>query len=452
MESSGGPILAPTQTSSSFLRLPPQVRRRIYFWAGLAPIEWDGLPFVLDLHGDFDKSRLGFHGLLLSCSTVYNEASALLYSLNTFVIRMPPRPSGQNAYLPQQTGLAPLRALTTSSLASLRHLKIVVSAASCHPRKHNIPHGSCCDYTDPRLDIPPYGCKRHEGIAHDGPLLATDPFTMTILAEWQSTVALLSSRGVDFSELELSFVCVVHLDEPQLAQLAAKALASLAPLKDCHVRLCRERSTKIQDIADHAVLRARGISQQRPAGSGPPCMGGGGSRLLALPRELRFRILEYTDLITPWKEVTWDRFLSAYSLRQAGCYNVEARGLTCNPRVHNGCQFLECWLTYPKPSIGCFCRLAHSASSSTCRCWGSPLAIFLVCRTLYHDSQVVFFSGNRFVVHDFASRSPWQHPPLSSGGGYPNQRFSISIFLKEVVPTSCLGLLRFVEMVFPPYR
>lgn len=72
------------------LRLPPNLRRRIYFWAGLAPLDSEGLPILLDLHGDFDTSRLGFYGLLLSCRAIYAEASALLYSLNRFVIRTPP--------------------------------------------------------------------------------------------------------------------------------------------------------------------------------------------------------------------------------------------------------------------------------------------------------------------------------------------------------------------------
>lgn len=353
MESSGRPALTPTPGPSPFLRLPPQVRRAIYFWAGLAPLQWDGLQFVLDLHGDFDTSRLGFHDLLLSCTTIYNEASALLYSLTSFIIRMPP--SNQYAlYLPQRTGLAPLRALTKSSLASLRHLKIVLSEASCHPRKHNIPKGSCCDYVDPRLDIPPYACKRHEGITHDGPLIATDPFTRIILDEWQSTVSLLSSQGVVFSNLELCLVCDVRDDEPQIVQIAVTPLALLTPPKDCHIRLCRDRSVEIQEIAGKAVLRARGISQlhQHPAGLDPPGMSGGGSRLLALPRELHLRILEYTDLIAPYKEVTWDRSLAAYSVRLAGCYNLEVRGMTCQPRAHHGCQFSRCWLTYPKPSIG----------------------------------------------------------------------------------------------------
>ncbi|KAL1851735.1 hypothetical protein Daus18300_012420 [Diaporthe australafricana] len=369
---------------------------------------------------------------------------------------MPPD-SPYGTYMPQRTRLAPLRALTTSSLASLRHLKIVLSEASCHQLKGSVLEGNCCDYVDPFYDRPPNKCKFHDHIPHSGPLQATDPFTQAILDEWQSTVALLASRSVSLDKLELSIVCDVRHDEPETARLAVAPLASLAPLKDCHVRLCREPNAQIQEIAHIAVLRARGISHQLPSTYHRPGIGlkenySSGSRLLDLPRELRFRILEYTDLITPWKEVTWDGNSAKYSASRCGCDNLDHIGRTCPPSVHHGCQFSCCWLIYPEPSIGCFCRLRHSASSTTCRCWAAPTALLLVCRTIYHDSQVVFFSGNRFVVHDFWAQAPWRHPPLSPHGGYPTQRFAISRFLGDVVPESCLGLLRFVEVVFPPYR
>lgn len=434
------------------LRLPPRLRRRIYFWAGLAPLNCEGIPFPLDLHGDFDTPSLGFYGLLLSCRAIYTEASALLYSLNRFIIGMPS--NGPYAmYRPPCTGLAPLRALTTSSLASLRHLTIIISEASCHPRKNGPHFGQCCDYVGSRLDLPPDGCRRHDDVTHDGPLQANDPFTETTLAEWQSTATFLSSRGISLANLELSFVCDVRCDEPQIAQLAVTPLASLAPLKDCHVRLCREHETEIQKIAENAVLCARGIPLRPSAISNPPETGRNVSPLLALPRELRFRILEYTDLITPWKEVTWDRLSTRYSAGWAGCYHseVEGPGMAFASADHHGCQFSMCWEASLEPSVGCFCRLRHSASSSKCRCWGSPLALFLVSRALYEDAQVVFFSGNRFVVHDFDSFSPWRTPRSHPGAGYPMQRFAISIFLRDVVPYSCLSLLRFVEMVFPPY-
>lgn len=435
---------------SHLLRLPPRLRRRIYFLTGLAPLDWDGTPLLFDLHGNFDTHTLGFHGLLLSCRAIYTEASALLYSLNGFVIRMPPN-SQYAMYLPQRTGLAPLRVLTDSSLASLRHLKIIISEASCHPRKKGLHMGQCCDYVDPRLDPPSSGCSAHELVTHDGPLQANDPFTETTLAEWQSTATLLSSRGVSLANLELSLVCDVRCDEPQIAQLAATPLVSLAPLKDCHVRLCREYNTEIQNIAENAVLCGRSIPLQPPVVSNLSKIGRNESRLLALPRELRFRILEYTDLITPWKEVTWDRLSGKYSAGRTECHHLDGPGMNYASADHHGCQFSTCWQNYPESSMGCFCRLRHSASSSKCRCWGSPLASFLVCRALYEDAQVVFFSGNRFVVHDFDSSSPWRTPHSQPGDGYPMQRFAISIFLRDVVPYNCLYLLRFVEMVFPPY-
>lgn len=461
--------MANVPATPPLLRLPPHLRRRIYFWAGMAPLQRDGAPLIIDLHGAFDTSRLGFYGLLLSCRAIYAEASTLLYSLNRFVIRMPPSvPYGM--YFPQGRGLAPLRALSNSSLASLRHLKIIISEASCHPRESHLRRNLCC-YFSMESSLHGCTCQRHEQVARYGPvrvhpspryerppradssLQAGDDFTGATLAEWRSTAAHLSSRGVSLADLELSLVCDVRPDAPQLARLAVAPLASLAPLKNCHVRLCRDRSAEIQGIADDAVLYARSISTGRPAGLPvyPPRLSHRGSRLLALPRELRLRILEHTDLITPWREVTWDRRSSKYSASRVSCVCWRCRLGVCPPRVHHGCQFSTCWLYLPEPSIGCFCRLRHSASSSACRCWGSPLALFLVCRALCHDAQVVFFSGNRFVVHDFSSSTPWLLPPLHPEGGYPTARFAISVFLRDIVPAACLSLLRFVEMVFPAY-
>lgn len=356
--------------------------------------------------------------------------------------------------MPQRTGLAPLRAFTASSLTSLRHLRIIINDTSCHPQSTVYLNSEevYSDYDGPCLDVPPCGCRRHGYVDDEGPPQANGAFTEATLAEWQSTATLLSSRGVSLANLELSFVWEVRCDEPQTAQRAVAPLASLAPLKDCHIRLCAQQNTEIQKIADDAAQYARGILvQPDPLASNLPEMSRNGSSLLALPPEIRLRILEYTDLITPWKEVTWNGLSAQYTASRIWCYNLEGSGMTCAPAVHHGCQFSKCWLTYPEPSIGCFCRLRHSASSSKCKCWGSPLALFLVCRTLYEDAQVVFFSGNRFVVHDFDPSSPWSIPPPHPGGGYPNQRFAISIFLRDVVPASCLSLLRFVEIVFPPY-
>lgn len=104
------------------LRLNPDIRHHIYLHVGLGQIQhhaWTATA-VYDLGGPSgfetadprsadDRRPASFHGLLLSCRTIYAEASALLYAENWFIIRYQPRRS-----------FGPLRALTPSALASLR--------------------------------------------------------------------------------------------------------------------------------------------------------------------------------------------------------------------------------------------------------------------------------------------------------------------------------------------
>jgi hypothetical protein len=100
--------------------------------------------------------------------------------------------------------------------------------------------------------------------------------------------------------------------------------------------------------------------------------------------------------------------------------------------------------------------------------------LFLTCHALSEDARFVFFSLNRFVISDtLASRSPcvafdvlktiklpehdryWESPEWLQAQpprSYPAERFAASQFLREVVPADCLGYLRFLEFVFPPYK
>lgn len=196
-------------------------------------------------------------------------------------------------------------------------------------------------------------------------------------------------------------------------------------------------------------MQARRVST--PYSKPPPAA----TTLLPLPRELRLHILEYTDLITPWTEVMRSRCHRGYSILHIPCQRVDY--LDCPPEVHHGCQFTRCWENPDiEPRIGCFCRLRHAASSSRCLCWSPPSSLFLVCRTLRQDAELVFFSGNRFIVHDVDSGSPARitapsAPAVAATRCYPFERFAASQFLREVVPTHCLAHLRVLEFVFPPY-
>jgi hypothetical protein len=252
-----------------------------------------------------------------------------------------------------------------------------------------------------------------------------------------------------YGQLELSLVCDVDEAETEFASQVLDALRPFPQLKDCHIKLCKTPNGRLRELAQDAALKARGIlpwgSPSDSVASRPPFP------LLSLPLELRLRILEHTDLITPLKEVIWSRVYGKYLATRPYCPSWEGRGEhDSEPEIHHGCQFDCCSLRpYPYPSIGCFCRRDHSASSSTCRCWAPPTDLFLVCRLLREDANLVFFSSNRFAVTDGPSMALFgpAYP-----GEYESNRLAGSQFLREVVPAGCHGHLRFVELVFPPWE
>jgi hypothetical protein len=63
---------------------------------------------------------------------------------------------------------------------------------------------------------------------------------------------------------------------------------------------------------------------------------------------------------------------------------------------------------------------------------------------------MVFYSGNKFVIHDMNPQPPFEVP--SETQIYPFPRLAASIFLTEIVPEHCLRELRSIEFVFPPYH
>ncbi|KAK4149424.1 hypothetical protein C8A00DRAFT_46960 [Chaetomidium leptoderma] len=403
------------------LRLDPDIRHRIYLhvglgqrqlYAGTAPAVYDlGGPSSFELVDprpeDDDCGPASFHGLLLSCRTIYVEASALLYSKNWFIVRYQPGRS-----------LGSLRALTPHALASLTNLKVVLNQTSCHAQDSG--SGECCGRVwayddleqdkskegDPKLL---QGCFPGHEYRHDPALDGSTPHIMP-------------------RKLELSLVCDVRHREVQIAKLVLDGLYLLPPLKDCH----------LQHIAQEAVLRARGIiASSEPLTSPGPL--NSPPRPLNLPREIRLRILD--------KEVTWHRRWEL--IPAVPCYNPDGPGF-CAPECGRACEFSRCWQTpWPsQPSIGCFCRRRHAAFSSRCKCWAPPTPLFLVCPTLYMEANLVFYSKNRFIVVDSPRSNPWawwEH------NDYPHESFAASQFLRHVVPQHCLGHLRFLELTFSPF-
>lgn len=375
------------------LCLPPHIRHRVYLHTELLARYDDEDYAVLNLNGGtpfptkcryLPDRKFGFYGLLLSCRTIYAEASALLYHHNRFIIR----------YWEKQS-LACLRNLTSSSISKLTYLKIVLNQASCHHKGPAVRHDDIrevCD--DERVSNTGDGDGDHPVLDTElcnTPLQVGQPEGKALLAEWHSTMEHLSSH-VSAGILELSIVCDVH--DVETAMRVVEPMRGLPALRDCHVRLSRKFTPQFYKIAEDTVLYARHISKpplaslpgattsvQQPE-KAPRSEVQVESHLLALPRELRFRILEYTDLITPWKEVTWSRYpnnRAKYTAAYVACVSVEGR--PCEPRTHDGCRFFKCWQAasrQQRSAVGCFCRVKHSAASSNCICWEPPSALFLV--------------------------------------------------------------------------
>jgi hypothetical protein len=418
------------------LRLTPEVRREIYLYAGVECNTGYGYYFmrvpgvynlgesVVEAQREIGSGFKTFYGLLLSCRTIYTEASALLYSENRFVVRYHSR-----------WYLAPLRALTPHALAHLGNLNIILTQTSCHEQvTGDRGIGICCGD----------GASCYYAHDHNLPPGKSDAQSKAILAEWNTTVAYLAAH-ITPGQLELNLVCDVHHTNLKTAKLVLESLRLLPRLKDCHVRLCGTREPELQQLAQDAVLRARGIlASDHPVASSASTK----PRLISLPREVLLRILEYTDLVTPHKEVMWRQTSRGYYIESAPCYKM--MGEVCPPQFHHGCQFVQCWDTeWPYPSNGCFCRQRHSAASSRCRCWAPPTPLFLVCRALYSEANRVFYSKNRFIVIETPFSNPYTPWPQ---GDYPYNQFAASQFLRRVVPRHCLQYIRFLELVFAPFN
>lgn len=436
--------MAPDGKLPGILRLTPDIRRCIFLHAGLgqrphyggtAPVVYDlGHPARCDttkspdsLEQEFQR----FHGLLLSCRTIYAEASTLLYSANWFIVRYQPRRS-----------LAALRALTPHALAALTSLKIIFNQASCHQEKIGSEgSGNCCSSGRHAS-----GCIvwEHE-YDHDLPLDGSGPLSEALLADWHVTAAHLAPHIVA-GQLELTLVCDLCPDDVQTARAVLGTLRLLPRLKDCHIRLCEMRDPRLQQLAREAVLQARGILAPSEA---PAFPGVARPRLVNLPRELRLRILEYTDLVTPFNEITWSRTSRGYRTGPGSCPVLDG-SRDCPPEFHHhGCQFLQCHqAAWPQPSIGCLCRLRHAAASSRCKCWAPPTPLFLACRTLHADATLTLYTRNRLIVIDSPSTNPYHPWPP---GDYRHAAFAASHFLRHVLPRPALRHIRCLEVVFAPF-
>ena len=387
----------------SILCLPPAIRVRIYSQAGLVEdidIDLNQRPGI-DAWPWPDPDDLHFtFNLLLTCRTIYTEASFIVYNTNRFFIR----------YRDSQS-LQALRNLTPNSLSSLAYLTVHLNITSCAIGER------CTDVQTPAAQDP------HR---FDKPLRSSSRPSQETLREWQSTAKYVIAH-VQPSNFQIHLVCDV--EDLEAAALAIEPLSSTQTLLNCALRLCRQPDPILQDLARRTAYRAMGRCLDQIDSP---------FRFLDLPPELRCQILDYTDLVTPLCEVEWNPE-KGYYLRYStsGCHDC----WELPSSSHHACRYRNCW-NYS--NIGCFCSRSHAAFSSKCHCWSPPTSLFFVCRALLEDAQNVFFTRNRFVITPSAGcNRPADKTP---------NRLEVSAFLTDVVPFNVLRFLRCLEVVIPPFE
>jgi hypothetical protein len=161
--------------------------------------------------------------------------------------------------------------------------------------------------------------------------------------------------------------------------------------------------------------------------------------------------------------VTWCRLLAAYTVIHLNCFGVDNQ--PSHPDLHHVASTAAAGGIAAAPCLPAASAAAATPPSPRCASAGRRPApnLFLICRTLCRDAQLVFFSQNRFVIHDFDCKTPSRPPPEEEAqqtvpgardedvGYYSHDQLAASHFLRDVVPPYFLPYLRFLELAFPPY-
>lgn len=292
----------------------------------------------------------------------------------------------------------------------------------------------------PIMDI--WALQNKDSIEHhrlDEPLSTRTIHYQDLAEQWERVVARLSLHMAD-TVTWLDFIC--DCADSETAYEITEPLLQLPQLRHSFIRLSHRVDSKIQAIAREAALR----TVHRPHDSyGDPFP------YLRLPREIRLHVLNFTDLVTPQREVEWND-TEKYHLRTLG--NTVCKRCKCHECPGGDHPKTLHWFLwgvrgrYARTFCSRYCSAFEASSgryfspiSQTCLCWRPPSYLFLICRDFLADARETFYKRNRFIIKPSGDL---MKPALPSTG-----RTEISHFLGNAVPSTALHALRHVEIVYP---
>ncbi|KAK9780681.1 putative F-box domain-containing protein [Seiridium cardinale] len=423
----------------SFLDLPLFARQRIYAGAGLvlgSELHLDRVANtrLLKKQNTEWERALGFCdaasvvaallNLMLTCRNVHDEIIHLLFSTNQLHI----------------SDLQRLRGLSPLALSSLRSLSLTLNACT-NPKR--IRSTNYCKY-----------CQWPGDPSKDRLLNASIPKDQDLLLDWADTAQRI---GPCITPSSLNLRLVSDVIDEETARLVVRPFLHLPVLFNCELRL-GHKSEQLQELAKLCASRATGNVTDNQTGF----------PFLKLSTELRLKILEFTDLVTPLSRVEWSEENGYYILDLSCDYACEPPYDGCHPDVHKecatnieckicshesparnkergrskcfecghyGCQFCLCRQKARGTEVlaMCFCHRWHSSYSASCRCWQPPTPLFVVCKSILQDARAVFFSKNQFIV-GFTD--------------YLCDHFSPFHFFSDAVPDGLLRHIRSLQLYF----
>lgn len=395
---------------TSFLSLPPAVRRLVYIYAD-TPFR-ERISLTSRRHDFyFDEYELdNIQSISLTCHLIFDEVKQFLISENLFVI-----------YLSKASGLRRLRDLKPF-LRYLQRLEIHLEFARCS-------HAG--------------GCRHRYG--HDKVSLDCHSRTnVDLYYEWLFAARWLAHL-ITPRTCELRFHCPVK--SLAAARSCLEPCLRLPDLKVCVFNLLSPETAEVVKTEINAL--AHSVSLHRTAGkSDPSCS----SRVRELPTEVWLKILGYTDLVAPYSEVCVDEKCDGtlqYSVHRCflSCNSVRARAGTC--KVDDGLDEAEDYneRQYLPLSFDCgiFCR-KKGVGNPQCSCYTSPKALFLVSKKIRLLCLEIFFSRNKFIFSQ-----PFDKPASDSAHVDPIT-FTLSAFLGQVRRQRSLHLLRKLEVALPALK
>lgn len=383
------------QNARNFLDLPSEIRHRIYITAGLVV----GTVIRLMPNGDYcryvgfrlPRESPGFtYNLLQTCKAINSEVMTLICSYNALVV--------VHQYV--DAGLKFLRRLSPQQCSALTDLFVQL-----HLEAPVL--GDCFDIdADPLRTLPP---------------------DAALVASWQAVAKHILSHTRPRT-LSLRLFCDTGDGDTTLAVL--QPLRDFpGVLRDCELQLHHQQgNTSARAIAwDTSIL----------AKAPDPHLWDRFFRFFDLPIEIRRCILEYTDLVTPYKEVYWS---ASRGFRIATAL-IRCEHLNCDTHLHRGCRFLNCGPDYSETGYICYRR--RTGYSPHCQCWAAPRALFLANKSLYQEALQVLYSCNRVIVVPSEGLRSCLRPDDTAS------RLDASRFITRHMWPDVLHNLRTIEFVFP---